>query len=624
VGEQPDARKMPSHNHQFVELVKALSEKTGQPSIRNPPHEIRREIDADGLDDRDFESLLDAVVNSRHRNLPGRSVRLLVPRKKLGAKLVRKVVAAFSRTNSNFLRLCLVRYLNACLDARNVLSLSGIDCLRSAYGVFFHYLAQDKCQKEMAKLLYRLTRKVDVTPFRARELSRILTKLGSKASNVMALAEIFDSYTPGLVAFPARENGLPGSSGLSFMSRLRMHAKILRVKEWDWVEVLKRVCVEDDEDEDESRKFFHERAFPTKRPKLFAIPETSVMLSDYFRISALLEEQNPRESLPDDVEAALFAHLLTWDGIEMQDETFEAVSRLKFPAPDQELFERSVLFPLMDLFQTSTSTFKLRMVRSVARMLGSWITSEPRGSSAAALAGKVIRLVDDSLCAALVLDRDEPLIQVAASEFYIILGRFLLKRSTKSLKFHAVPPSRALVHRLLLSPSALGSACLGETMTSLVPVFKLEAVLGGGEAESNRVIDVFQTLARDCVKTIALNCAHEAFEDATRTGTRNDRDVVAETGLDFIGDELGILRSFGFALFWRQWYEDKGLEPEQVPSDEVVAAYLVFLGKFAPGLVALVSSIASKFNKVAAAVRSNERQEDEEDDDEEDEEEEEE
>src|SRR5690242_8954696 len=118
---------MPSHH--LSELIAALEIQVGKPPFKRPPEELRRECDSEGLDQKDFTNLLEAITKSKHGLLVGRSIRLLIPRRKLTANVVSKIVAGFSQTDSSFVRQNWARYLCTCFHA-DIFSVDGMDCLR--------------------------------------------------------------------------------------------------------------------------------------------------------------------------------------------------------------------------------------------------------------------------------------------------------------------------------------------------------------------------------------------------------------------------------------------------------------------------------------------------------------
>jgi hypothetical protein len=77
-----------------------------------------------------------------------------------------------------------------------------------------------------------------VTPLRCRTLSKILAKIGPNPSPQIALGELFEAFG-GRIDFPAKENGVAGSSGLSLVTRIKMHEKVVRDLEPDWTKVLR-------------------------------------------------------------------------------------------------------------------------------------------------------------------------------------------------------------------------------------------------------------------------------------------------------------------------------------------------------------------------------------------------
>ena len=620
---------MPQHRHHLEELLESLRTAVGVPALKRPAIELKQECDAEGLSDEDFADLANAIAASKHSKLAARSIRVLIPRRKLGAKDLQKLIAGFSQTDSSLVRSNLSRFFCALWDSDS-LAADGKDCLRGGYAVFFHFLQNERSQREISRLMYRLTRKVDVTALRARELSKLLGKVNAAGpSPLMALAELFDSFKEKLIEFPARENGVPGSSGLTQMSRMKLHEKITRVMDYEWVYSLRRHAievVEGDSDVDIAArsKFIAERRHTVTRPKILSSilegrkPEDNVLLSDVFRVSKIgMIDADPKQDVEKDVQLALVAHLSTWDGFAAQDETFEVFSRLSYPRrPDQAIFERSVVFPMLDLFSSGSPVFKFRASRAFARMLSSWAVAEENSGP---FVQRICGFLDDAFCAALIFEQDDPLVQLACVEFFVVMGRALVNRS-KLFGAGAsplVPPSEHLALRLLLSPSAVGVSTMADAINALFPVYRMENAAGVHTSNAVKLQSAryFQNLAQDYVKALVLRTGFDPFEEFLRVGPKAEErsllDEIADTG-DLLGDELGVTKSFAFLGLWLRWWEERGETPETEPSDERIGAFLIWLKRFAPGIPNLVMTISTKFNKILSATASNEAQEEDE------------
>jgi hypothetical protein len=95
-------------------------------------------------------------------------------------------------------RAALVKWLVAC---KPVWSKGARRVLRAGYAVWFAFV-DHACKSHVCRLLYALTRRQDVTPWRGRVLGKVL--LRDTSAPVLALAELFARYQPNCVQFPAR------------------------------------------------------------------------------------------------------------------------------------------------------------------------------------------------------------------------------------------------------------------------------------------------------------------------------------------------------------------------------------------------------------------------------------
>jgi hypothetical protein len=602
---------MPSHLLQ--EIMHSLQLQTGTPPYARPPLELVQECDSKGLSFEDFSSLLKSVINSKHVQLSSKCIRLLVPRQKLTSKELTLLMGLYSKTNSNQLRLKVLKFFSTAFDAKT-LSLTGLDCLRSGYAIIFHFLNVDLLRDETCRVLYRLTRQIDVTTFRCREISKVLSRTGvggsSATSSVLALAELYDSFRPHVIQFPPRENGLTGSSGLSRKAKLAMHTRVARLTDLKWATSLKTHAADEEDGEEDDEKFVQERQYPTKKPKIVtnllensssSEPQGNILISDVFALSrAALIEQDPQQELDSDLQQSLIAHLLTWDGISSQDETFEVLSKLSFPSkPEQLPFEKSVIFPMLDLFSTCSVVFKFRASKAISKLLSHWIVTEENCST---FVQRIISLMDDYFIAALAFEKDDPLVQLACVEFFTVVGRALLGRTKvfSTSTSAAIPPSENLALRLLLSPSPVGLSTACTVMDSLFPVFRLENVAGihTNSAMKVQTAQHFQQLAQDFVKVLVLGSALRPFEEILKF-SREDRSLAEDIG-ELNGTELGITRSFAFAGLWMRFWEERDEVPESDPSEERLGSFLRWLQDKTPGVPSLVSNLVFKYNRMLA------------------------
>ena len=74
--------------------------------------------------------------------------------------------------------------------------------LHARYAVLFHFLDYERTRPLLCRLLFMLTRRVDVTAFRCKELSRLVKKLrenGQSPVDVVVLAGLYEKYAPHLM-----------------------------------------------------------------------------------------------------------------------------------------------------------------------------------------------------------------------------------------------------------------------------------------------------------------------------------------------------------------------------------------------------------------------------------------
>jgi len=181
----------------MLEKARTRSAKAANRIVNRPPQSLVSLAAAHGLEDDQVNALLGLILAMPHERIAARSAVLLVPRRpcveRASAELI---VEAVTRLPAG-VRSAVTRWLLTChgLWSREVKQL-----LHQSYAVWFGLVERAE-RTELCRLLYLLTRRADVTPWRAKILSAVMERDLDPA--IIALAELYARFAPSWVKFPA-------------------------------------------------------------------------------------------------------------------------------------------------------------------------------------------------------------------------------------------------------------------------------------------------------------------------------------------------------------------------------------------------------------------------------------
>lgn len=556
-------------------LLDSLLSQSPTPALRSPPDSGLPKA----LDRNEFDALLGAICASRHFLLAARSVPLLVPKGcGITPKDIERIAASYAHTDFAALRSAWCKYLQAAWDAE-VLSATAKDALHACYGVFFYllfYSANTVVQVDTARLVYRLTRRVDVTAVRCLQLSRAMAKPNSSPV-LVALGELFCTLRPSEaeVTFPALEHGVVGKSGLSASARAALHLFTTKHRNPVFIRRLQSSAVPfSDQANDAAGEHLAERAHSLKRFKL---------------------AQDDVDDEEEEEESQLAALLPTWDGITDQAEMCRKLGKLAFPLrkPHQDSMNSGVFAPLLHLLLTAPVEVHYPVCRQVGKLLAEWTNKEEKS---AAYVTHLTAQFDDLFCQLCCLGTDCT-IQASVFEFYHQLAMGWVNRPKVLQTSAGRPPSEFLCLWFLLSPNLLGLANMCQILTELAPVYRMEAVAGELTHSQARVqtSKLFDTLCQDYCNALVLGRAQQPFVDSAVR-------LLPEVESALRGDALGVNKSLALRAAWHLWLEDR--DEQEVEGFEVteerLGAFLLWLKqqRGVPELADFLAKVSPRFRNL--------------------------
>uniref|UniRef100_A0A8C8CVX9 Centromere protein I n=1 Tax=Oncorhynchus tshawytscha TaxID=74940 RepID=A0A8C8CVX9_ONCTS len=237
------------------------------------------------------------------------------------------------------------------------------DNLRAIYGFIFHFVTEENLSPYICHLLYLLTRRESVRPFRVRKLLDLQTKMGRQPF-LLHLLSLYKVFCPELVTLalpsqmrlPSQMGSLLGSSlALCYLDYVQDDSAFLRLNFW-------------------LGHALHEGTI-TNQP-----------LHAYVLSLSLHPSLSPQEGFSS-TEGFLYKFLNVWDGSLLRPQILGLLSDI--PVVPSSCINQLLFEPLVQLFFTSTLFFKVivnRIYMTILQLL-------PRNMSLSGFMDSVVELV---------------------------------------------------------------------------------------------------------------------------------------------------------------------------------------------------------------------------------------
>ncbi|GBG33287.1 Centromere protein I [Hondaea fermentalgiana] len=627
--EDEDARNEPEDDSNVVEVLNTLESAL----------DGRQHAQGHAFEEVSMDNLLDDLLGaSRKRGLSnaglqriiklashrkckksevGTLLRCLLPRTPVEAPVVVDLLGLFSSLSLK----CKVMTLKWLILVNRKLSRGGTEALHKCYGVLFHYVDYESTRAPLCRLLYMLTRRKDVTVFRAERLGALVSNLietGQDAGPLLLLSDLYAQYAPDLL----------GTVPSKFA---RPRLGFFRSPDEAWGADLKAVSrraprkraksKESSAPPQTTQKERHpDRSYGMKREarndKVEELPEalTSRARDDDVNVGeaklmlAMADFADFMQQTLPELENFCIRYLETWNGAHHTDALLRLVSRLQ-PRNYEDL-RRDVLLPLQRVYQTASVQVKARIISCLHCLMQNWAiidweTHLDRSSGAPHRPGRkqggaqhrfvplpggvnyykvlyeLIGYTDQLLVQGLVSERDHPLLQVAAADFFGSVARL---HAEHGLPF-IVPPSPGVVYRMLLAPSCVGVSAMAQVLVDYLQGFTQlrEDIRARAQSEADAMqrarqrgfsngiekIDIFNAYIWDYCQILwfgkaAPGAAPEPvgsllFRDAERHGLVRGLERVEVSDTE-VGRAFGMMTSAPFAGFAADLAERTGLD----------------------------------------------------------------
>ncbi|KAG0355950.1 hypothetical protein BGZ54_000905 [Gamsiella multidivaricata] len=150
-----------------------------------------------GLSSDSLIQMLDIILLAKIDDATTRKmIKLLLPRQHVPEMCAIKILGRLGKDLSISIQAALLRWVVIVYDI-----FDSRTKLHQLYGVIFHYLHYETLRTPLCHLLYYLTQREDVKPFRIRKLMELQTTVGKEPA-LTGLLHIYKSYFPDLILAP--------------------------------------------------------------------------------------------------------------------------------------------------------------------------------------------------------------------------------------------------------------------------------------------------------------------------------------------------------------------------------------------------------------------------------------
>ncbi|KAL1923506.1 uncharacterized protein VTP21DRAFT_8486 [Calcarisporiella thermophila] len=155
---------------------------------------LQEQVQWHGVDEEQVYGILDIILSGKLDEPSAKKLtKLLLPRYQVSSDCAVRIIGAIkSGANLNVLAI-LLRWLILVYD---YLDTRGY--IQNLYGVLFHYLEYETLRPNLCHLLYFLTKREHVKPFRIRKLLDLQNRVGQEP-HLVGLLSVYKDYAPNLV-----------------------------------------------------------------------------------------------------------------------------------------------------------------------------------------------------------------------------------------------------------------------------------------------------------------------------------------------------------------------------------------------------------------------------------------
>lgn len=171
--------------------------KGGKPVVLRSTTSLDLVIRHFGLAPEQITQTLDIILSAKLDDTTSRKmIKLLLPRQSVPELCAVHILGALGKNLSFAIQATLLKWIILVYDI-----FDSRTKLQQLYGVVFHYLPYETLRPSLCHLLYYLTRREDVRPFRIRKLLDLQITVGKEPA-LAGLLHVYKSYFPDLILAP--------------------------------------------------------------------------------------------------------------------------------------------------------------------------------------------------------------------------------------------------------------------------------------------------------------------------------------------------------------------------------------------------------------------------------------
>ncbi|KAG0348256.1 hypothetical protein BG004_005575 [Podila humilis] len=169
----------------------------GKPAVLQATASMDRAAREFGLSADQLTNLLEVILSGKIDDSTSRKLKkLLLPRHKVPENCAIRILGNLGGDLRSSIQASLLRWIILCYDLFDSRSR-----LQRLYSVVFHYLTYETLRPLLCHILYFMTRREDVKPFRIRKLLDLQVIVGKEPA-LMGLLHIYKTYVPELILTP--------------------------------------------------------------------------------------------------------------------------------------------------------------------------------------------------------------------------------------------------------------------------------------------------------------------------------------------------------------------------------------------------------------------------------------
>ncbi|RHZ76457.1 hypothetical protein Glove_197g85 [Diversispora epigaea] len=193
--DETSPEKILNEKIQYIVQNTNAKEKSRKPDLKNQIIELEKLFQWYGLEIQQLTEIIEIILSGKHDDEDTRKfIKFLLPRTKVPIKLIIKIFGSLGDKNIKLkIQVLLLRWI---ILVYNILE--DHSELYKFYGVLFHYMDYDTLRPSLCQLLWLMTQREHVKPFRIRKIIELQARVGPEP-HLLGLLNLYQNYSPTLI-----------------------------------------------------------------------------------------------------------------------------------------------------------------------------------------------------------------------------------------------------------------------------------------------------------------------------------------------------------------------------------------------------------------------------------------